>query len=194
MPEFQTGNDDTKAALVVTQRPHFPTLHTRELVEHLTACGLNEAQIAIALKCSTEDVRRYYASEMEHALTMVNSRVKARVLHQALYEGDMQAAKLWLINNANWRAGDGNKVGVGVSFGADGTPLQPGELTVVQRREIISTILTRAVQQKREGERVIEGTAVAVKKNGNGSNGHGTNGNGSNGANGHNGGGNGKHK
>lgn len=166
MPDFHQGT------LVVTQPPHFPTMHTRETVQNLAAFGLDENQVAVILKCTSDDVRRYYAIEMEHGLTMVNSRVMSAVLHQALYEKDMQAAKLWLINKAGWRSGDGPKI-TNLPAGT----VAEGEMTVVQRREVITKLITHATQHKRRQEQVIEGEVVS-RSNGktNGGNGHGSNG------------------
>lgn len=174
MPEFQHGNDARGDTLVVTTPPHFPTMHTRETVTHLVAFGLDENQIAAVLKCTPDDVRRYYANELEHGLVRVNSRVMSAVLHQALYKEDVGAMKLWLVNKAGWRSGDGNKTNI---LNAPGAAPAEGEMTVVQRREVITRMLITATQQKRQQERVIEGEVV--KKNG--TNGHGSNGNGSGG-------------
>jgi hypothetical protein len=184
---FQSGNDAKGNTLVVTQPPHFPTMHTRETVQHLSAFGLDENQVAVVLRCTPDDVRRYYAVEMEHGLMLVNSRVKAAVLHQALHKEDVNAMKLWLINNAGWRGGDGNKTNI---LNAPGTgPGEEGTLTIMQKREVITRLLVQATQHKRHQETVIDAEVVSVAKstNGNGA-GHGTNG-----ANGH-GGGNGKHR
>lgn len=178
MPDFHQGT------LVVTQPPHFPTMHTRETVTHLAAFGLDENQVAVILKCTPDDVRRYYTNEMEHGLTRVNSQVMSAVLHAALYNDSAQDRKLWLINKAGWRAGDAQRASL--PNGADG-PLPEGEMTVVQRRDVITRVLTIATQSKRQAERVIE-AEVVQKPNGK-TNGHGPNG--TNGA----GGGNGvKHK
>lgn len=176
MPDFHQGT------LVITQPPHFPTMHTRETVTHLAAFGLDENQVAVILKCTADDVRRYYMTEMEHGLTLVNSRVMSAVLHQALYKEDVTAMKLWLINKAGWRAGDNAKLQIqppntGEGVGPD------GELTVVQRREVITRLLVKGAQLKRQQEHVIEGELVPAKKNGNGANGHAK----TNGANGKNG-------
>lgn len=175
MPEFQRGNEDGET-LIVTQSPHFPTMHTRETVTHLAAFGLDENQVAVILRCTPDDVRRHYMMEMEHGLTLINSRVMSAVVHEALYSRDVAAMKLWLINKAGWRAGDGNKQSV-LLPNSDGVDPNTGEMTIVQRREVITKLLVKATQHKRREEHVID--AVAVQKpNGNGGNGHG---NGSNG-------------
>jgi hypothetical protein len=165
----QRGNDDRRAALVVSMPPHYPTPQNRELVEHLTACGLDVNQIARALRATPDDVRKYYSDEMTNATAMVNTRVMSAVLHKALYEGDIGAAKLWLINKAGWRSGDGPRVGMSLNINPlTGQPLDSGEtdqLTVVQRREVITKVLTMATKQKRADERVIEATPVK-KSNG----------------------------
>lgn len=169
MPDFHQGT------LVVTQPPHFPTMHTRETVTHLAAFGLDENQVAVVLKCTPDDVRRYYMNEMEHGLTRVNSQVMSAVLHAALYNDSAQDRKLWLINKAGWRAGDTNRV---QPPSGDGMPLE-GEMTVVQRREVITRLLTVVTQTKRRNEQVIEAEVVS-KPNGPGK----TNGNGATGGNG----------
>lgn len=176
MPDFHQGT------LVVTQPPHYPTMHTRETVTHLAAFGLDENQVAVILKCTPDDVRRYYTTEMEHGLTLVNSRVMSAVLHQALYKEDVLAMKLWLINKAGWRAGDNNKLVLpNPNANGDGPGLD-GEMTVVQRREVITKLLVKGAQLKRQQERVIDAEVVpAASKNGNGANGHAK----PNGANGH---------
>lgn len=176
---FQSGNEGGRDSLIVTYPPHFPTMHTRETVTHLAAFGLDENQVAAILRCSPDDVRRYYADEMEHGLTRVNARVMSAVLHQALFKEDTVAMKLWLVNKAGWRSGDGARA-VAVATGA-GESADGETLTVVQRREVITKLLVRATQHKRQQERVIDAEVVPVAKstNGNGTNGHG---NGSNGA------------
>lgn len=173
----QPGNDDKRATPIVHVAPHYPTQDKRELVQHLTACGLDVVQIAKALRCSQDDVHKHYQNEMDNAVQLVNARVMANVLHNALYKDDMQAAKLWLINRAGWRGGDNNKIGVGVQVNAlTGQPMGEGEagLTVVQRREVITTLLSKVTQTKRRNEQpAIEGEFTeAPRKNGvNGGNG-----------------------
>jgi hypothetical protein len=184
---FQQGNDGARDTLIVTRPPHFPTMHTRETVTHLVAFGLDENQIAAVLKCTPDDVRQHYADELEHGLARVNARVMSAVLHAALYENSAPDRKLWLVNRAQWKGGDGNKTNI---LNAPGMGEDGETLTVVQRREVITKLLVKATQHKRQQERVIDAEVVPVAKstNGNGANGHGTNG-----ANGH-GGGNGKHR
>ncbi len=184
---FQSGNDGRRDTLIVTRPPHFPTMHTRETVSHLVAFGLDENQIAVIIKATPDEVRQHYSEELEHGLTRINARVMSAVLHQALQKEDVNAMKLWLINKAGWRAGDGSKTNI---LNAPPGTIEEGELTVVQRREVITKLLVKATQHKRQQERIIDAevTPVAKSTNGNGANGHGPNG-----ANGH-GGGNGKHR
>lgn len=175
---FQSGNDGKRDTLIVTHPPHFPTMHTRETVTHLVAFGLDENQIAAVLKCTPDDVRRHYAEELEHGLARVNARVMSAVLHAALYNDSAPDRKLWLMNRAGWKGGDGAKVGILNAPGANG---EDGELTVVQRREVITKLLVKATQHKRQQEKVIDATVATVVKSTNGSNGangHGPNGNG----------------
>ncbi len=171
---FQSGNDSRRDTLIVTHPPHFPTMHTRETVTHLVAFGLDENQIAVILKCTPDDVRRYYSDELEHGLARVNARVMSAVLHSALYNDSAADRRLWLINRAGWKGGDGAKVGILNAPGATG---DPDTLTVMQRREVITNLLVKVTQSKRQQERVvtpvIEGTAgVAKSTNGSGANGH----------------------
>lgn len=172
---FQSGNDGKRDTLIVTHPPHFPTMHTRETVTHLVAFGLDENQIAVILKCTPDDVRRHYAEELEHGLARVNARVMSAVLHSALYNDSAPDRKLWLMNRAGWKGGDGNKTNILNAPGATGAD---GELlTVMQRREVITKLLVKATQHKRQQERVIDVEATPVVKSTNGANGH-TNGNG----------------
>lgn len=170
---FQHGNDSQRDTLIVTRPPHFPTMHTRETVTHLVAFGLDENQIAVIIRCTADDVRKYYSEELEHGLARVNARVMSAVLHAALYQDSAQDRKLWLVNKAQWRSGDGNKTAI---LNAPGAAADGETMTVVQRREIITRVLTHATQNKRQAERVIEGEAVEVKRNG--ANGYGGGGNG----------------
>lgn len=174
---FQSGNDGKRDTLIVTHPPHFPTMHTRETVTHLVAFGLDENQIACILKCTPDDVRMHYAEELEHGLARVNARVMSAVLHAALYNDSAQDRKLWLMNRAGWKGGDGNRTNILNAPGASGAD---GELTVVQRREVITKLLVKATQHKRQQEKVIDATVATVAKstNGNGANGHGPNGHG----------------
>jgi hypothetical protein len=183
---FQSGNDGKRDTLIVTHPPHFPTMHTRETVTHLVAFGLDENQIAAVMKCTPDDVRRHYADELEHGLARVNSRVMSAVLHAALYEDSAADRKLWLMNRAGWKGGDGNRTNI---LNAPGVGEDGETLTVVQRREVITKLLVKATQHKRLQERVIDAEAVPVAKSTNG-----TNGNGTNGANGHGGGNGAKHR
>ncbi len=185
---FQQGNDGRRDTLIVTRPPHFPTMHTRETVTHLVAFGLDENQIAVIVKCTPDEVRQHYAEELEHGLARVNARVMSAVLHSALYNDSAPDRKLWLMNRAGWKGGDGAKA---VAISAPGMGGEDGEtMTIVQRREVITKLLVKATQHKRQQDRIIDAevTPVAKSTNGNGANGHGTNG-----ANGH-GGGNGKHR
>lgn len=190
---FQSGNDAKRDTLIVTHPPHFPTMHTRETVSHLVAFGLDDNQIAVILRCTPDDVRRHYAEEMEHGLARVNARVMSAVLHSALYNDSAPDRKLWLINKAGWKAGDGNKTAILNAPGATG---EEGTYTVVQRREVITKMLVQATQHKRQQERVVTPAGrdrqvidaeVVTPTKSNGTNGHGTNGTGSNGTGGANG-------
>lgn len=158
---FQSGNDGKRETLIVTRPPHFPTMHTRETVTHLVAFGLDENQIAAVLKCTPDDVRMHYAEELEHGLARVNARVMSAVLHAALYQDSAADRKLWLTNKAGWK-GDGAKA---LAINANGGVGSDGEtLTVVQRREVITKLLVKATQHKRQQERVIDVTATPVAK------------------------------
>lgn len=180
---FQSGNDGKRDTLIVTHPPHFATMHTRETVTHLVAFGLDENQIAAVLKCTPDDVRLHYGEELEHGLVRVNARVMSAVLHAALYQDSAADRKLWLTNKAGWK-GDGAKALAIANAAGSG---EDGEFTVVQRREVITNVLTRVTQAKRQQERVVDAVVSTVAKS--------TNGNGSNGSNGHGGSGNGvKHK
>jgi hypothetical protein len=160
------GNEGEKRTTIVTLPPHFPTLHTRETVTHLVAFGNTVEQIAVILKCTPEDVKLYYAEELEHGLVRINARVQAAVLNQALHKEDTNAMKLWLINKAGWRSGDGNRVGV-LNL-PPGAPNPEEAVTVVQKREIITRVLTHVTKLKRGDERVLEGEFVETRPNGNG--------------------------
>lgn len=171
---IQSGNDGKRDTLIVTRAPHFPTMHTRETVTHLVAFGLDENQIAVIVKCTPDEVRLHYAEELEHGLARVNARVMSAVLHSALYNDSAADRKLWLMNRAGWKGGDGAKVGILNAPGAT----EDGEITVMQRREIVTKLLVKATQLKRQQERVIDVEATPVVKSTNGANGHGSNGNG----------------
>ena len=166
---FQSGNDGKRDTLIVTRPPHFPTMHTRETVTHLVAFGLDENQIAVIIKATPDDVRQHYAEELEHGLARVNARVMSAVLHAALYEDSAQDRKLWLMNRAGWKGGDGARAVAINALGADNE-----SLTIVQRREVITKLLVKATQQKRQQERVIDAEVVpSVARSTNGANGHG---------------------
>lgn len=172
---IQSGNDGKRDTLIVTRAPHFPTMHTRETVTHLVAFGLDENQIAVIVKCTPDEVRLHYAEELEHGLARVNARVMSAVLHSALYNDSAADRKLWLMNRAGWKGGDGAKVGILNAPGATG---EDGEITVMQRREIVTKLLVKATQLKRQQERVIDVEATPVVKSTNGANGNGANGHG----------------
>lgn len=177
---FQSGNDGNRDTLIVTRPPHFPTMHTRETVTHLVAFGLDENQIAVIVKCTPDEVRQHYAEELEHGLARVNARVMSAVLHSALYNDSAADRKLWLMNRAGWKGGDGAKVGI--LNNAPGAT-EDGEITVMQRREIVTKLLVKATQLKRQQERVIDVEATPVVKSTNG-NGHGPTGTGAGNGNG----------
>lgn len=151
MPDIHQGG------VVVTVPPHYPTLDKRETVTMLAAFGLKEDQIAAILKCTPDDIRRWYQNELDTGLVRINAQVKAALLHQALYKEDVAAMRLWLVNNAGWRTGDGPR---GV--------LPPGDVpegetvTVHERRTIIEQVLTRVTREKRDGERVIPDARVVA--------------------------------
>ncbi len=176
---FQQGNDGKRDTLIVTRPPHFPTMHTRETVTHLVAFGLDENQIAVIIKTTPDDVRLHYAEELEHGLARVNARVMSAVLHSALYNDSAPDRKLWLMNKAGWKGGDGAKA---VAINAPGVDGDGETLTVIQRREVITKLLFKATQHKRQQERIIDAEVTPVAKSTNGSNG--ANGHGPNGANG----------
>ncbi len=176
---FQQGNDGARDTLIVTRPPHFPTMHTRETVTHLVAFGLDENQIAVIVKCTPDEVRLHYAEELEHGLARVNARVMSAVLHSALYNDSAPDRKLWLMNRAGWKGGDGAKA---VAINAPGMGEDGETMTIVQRREVITKLLVKATQHKRQQERVIDAEVTPVAKSTNGSNG--ANGHGPNGANG----------
>lgn len=173
MAEFHQGT------LVVTRPPHFPTPWTRETVECLVAFGLSDEEIAMAVHATLSELREHYADELASGLARVNSRVMHALLNKALNEGDVAAIKLWLLNKAGWKAGDGprgllNKDGSGET--ADGETV-----TVVQRRDIISRVITVATREVRQRAKIIDGTVVAAptgtqKPNGSNGTAHGANG------------------
>lgn len=158
MPDYSAQRP---AIPVVTRPPHYPTAHTRDTVVHCVAFGLDDAQIAVILRCTVNDVKTHYAEDLEHGLTRINARVQAAVLHQALFKEDVAAMKFWLINKAGWRAGDSNRPQI---------PGLPGdgdaEMTVVQRHETITRILTQRTLEKRNGEKVIDGRVLAKQQGG----------------------------
>lgn len=158
---------------IITRPPHFPTMHTRDQAKHLAAFGLSEPQMCAILRCTIDELRTYYAEEIETGAMRINAQVQNAVLHKALYEGDLQAMKLWLINKAGWKAGDGGKLLPNQQ--SNGEPIEgSGDIPVSQRREIVAEVLRKATQMKRLNERVIDAEIVPANK----TNGHGTNGNG----------------
>lgn len=163
----QDGNDDARRTVIVTQPPHFPNLYTRDLVENYVAFGLDEEQIAVCLRCTVPDVQLHYAQELTHGLARVNARVQAALLNQALHKEDVAAMTMWLINKAGWRKGDGNRIGILNAPGANGEPVDG--TTVIQKREVMTRILTTVTRAKRADERFIEGEIVEPKR----TNGHG---------------------
>lgn len=158
MPGDRPNLETHQGTVVVRDPPHFPTMYTRETVTNLAAFGLTENQMAVILKCTPEDVRSNYSAEIEHGLARVNAQVQAAVLHAAIHERDVAAMKLWLVNKAGWRTGDGPR---GLPKPGDDVPAD-GEYTVVERREVLTRILSRVVQDKRNAEKVIDGRVVAT--------------------------------
>lgn len=181
MPELHQG------MLVVTRKPHYPTPHTRETVVHLTAFGLTEPQICTVLHCTADELKEHYAGELECGLERVNAQVQQALLHKALYERDVPAMKLWLTNKAGWKAGDGPRLINQQAIGVGVNGQLPNGTVVHERREVIERLITRATQEKRHAEKVIDGRVVAqpaaAKKANGGHNGSsGANGAGGNGA------------
>lgn len=164
MPEMHQGT------VVLTQPPHYVTMHTRETAKHCAAFGLSDEQTCVILKCTLDDLRKNYANEMEHGLALINAQVQANVLHQALYKDDVQAMKLWLINKAGWRAGDAPRGALSATNPVD---RDGNEIPVFERRTVIERILTKAVQVKRESEKVVDGRVVSTQGRGAGQKGNG---------------------
>lgn len=160
MPEMCQGT------VVLTERPHFPTMYTRDTVKHLTAFGLDANQMAIVLKCTLQELQLYYSEEIATGLVRVNAQVQAAVLHAAIYDRNVAAQKLWLVNKAGWRSGDAPRITVNAGE-------TPSEATVHQRRSVIVDILREAIKHKRTQERVIDATVVSSPKTANGANGSG---------------------
>lgn len=162
MPEMCQGT------VVLTERPHFPTMYTRETVKHLAAFGLDSNQMAVVMKCSLQELERYYSDDIATGLVRVNAQVQAAVLHAAIYDRNVQAQKLWLVNKAGWRSGDAPRITV--NSGAQGN-----EQVTHQRRAVIVDILREAIRNKRATEQVIDARVVSTTK-AQGSNGAGFNG------------------
>jgi hypothetical protein len=151
---------ENNRAPVVTRPPHYPTPYTRDTVRHLVAYGLDDEQISVILRCLPSEIRYHYADELKHGLARINAQVQSVVLNNALIERDTQAAKLWLINKAGWRSGDGPRIGL-----AFNQPPAEGEFTVTERRVVMERVLSHASNIKRT-QPVIQGEASEVKNGG----------------------------
>lgn len=157
-----------QGTVVVTRPPHFPTMHTRDVIKHLAAFGAREELMCAIIRCTAEELQRHYADELTTGLERINAQVQNAVLHKALYENDLNAMKLWLVNKAGWRTGDGKGMLPGQPLGPGELPEGQGLIPVSQRRELISELLTKATRFKRDNERVIDAEVIPAKKNGNG--------------------------
>lgn len=161
MPEVCQGT------VVLTERPHFPTMYTRDTVKHLAAFGLDCNQMAVVLKCTLQELQLYYSEEIATGLVRVNAQVQAAVLHAAIYDRNVQAQKLWLVNKAGWRSGDAPRITVNQGE-------SKSEVAVHQRRAVIVDILREAIRNKRATEQVIDAKVVSAPKHTNGANGSGS--------------------
>lgn len=164
---MQQRLNEAERAPVITRPPHYPTPHTRETVRHLVAFGLDPSQISYIIRCLPSEIEQHYADEVEMGLARINAQVQSVVLHKALIDHDVQAAKLWLINKAGWKAGDANKLGIAVGY--NGQPVAPGEgsITVTERHTKIETMLRVVASAKRQqGPVTIQGESHEVKANG----------------------------
>lgn len=149
-----------KALLPATFRPHFPTLQTREMVIELAAFSLTPADIAIILKCREDEVKLHYEQELAHGLMRVNARVQAVVLHKIIHERDGNMAKLWLLNKAGWRTGDGPRATVQVNQNNGAGDGQTPAVPVVERRQIMGRILDSLTAARRLEDNTIDVTPV----------------------------------
>lgn len=152
MPELHQGG------IVVTLRPHCPTLQTRETVEKCVAFGMSQEAICAIINCTPLELKGHYALELQFGLEKVNAQVGMALMHAALEDRDINAMKFWLTNRAGW-----------LREGEKKSEEESGSITMVtEKRTIIERILkTRVVDTS-----VVE-TVPAKKTNGsvNGSNG-----------------------
>lgn len=85
--------------------PHCPTPESRDFVAKLVACGLEVPQIAFCMHVTPLEVKQHYTDELEFGLPLVNAKVGAALLNNAL-KGDTNAQTFWLKTRARWVPAD----------------------------------------------------------------------------------------
>jgi len=81
---------------------HIPTADSRQLVEHLVACDIDQESICYIIKATPFELRLHYAGELKHGLANATAQM-AQSVFRAGIAGDMKAATFWLRSRAGWR-------------------------------------------------------------------------------------------
>ena len=98
MPRKATGGKHGRPA-------YKPTNDDRKAVELMTACGLNQTQVARQLGnggISESTLVKYYREELDTAVDKANAKMGATAFNKGL-AGDAQMIRYWMNCRAGWK-------------------------------------------------------------------------------------------
>lgn len=105
----------------MARKPHEPTDKDRKQVTLMAGIGLTHDQIAKIVGVSDETLRKYYAEELETAVSKMNAQVAQNLFSIATSKapGAVSAACFWMKTRAGWREVDRKEI-----TGPNGGPIQ----------------------------------------------------------------------
>lgn len=98
--------------------PHVPTDERRFVVQHLTAIGYTQAQIALVTGLSVDTLDRHYRAELNNGALVVNAKI-AGALYKKAMAGETAAQIWWTKARMGWKATESHELS-----GTDGGPIQ----------------------------------------------------------------------
>jgi hypothetical protein len=91
----------SKRQIIRAEAYHVKTDSMVRQIERMSACGLDESQIAYCTGLDVVTLRQHYKEEMDMGLAMVTAQIGAAQIKAAL-RGDSNAAQFMLRSRAHW--------------------------------------------------------------------------------------------
>jgi hypothetical protein len=111
-----------------------PSPEERAQVEHLTAIGCTQDQVAALLGKSVDSLQRHCRAELDFGALKVNARVAARLYERAM-EGDTASLIFWAKTRLGWRETQAHE-----HSGPGGVPMRHQHILHLSNAELLRII------------------------------------------------------